>query len=79
MKLFYKLLSLVLLGFGVYVGILVLDASRGENVIFIIIGLIIGLGFIFMYGIRFIEELFRNGDSNTGFPDTFPPDDDGED
>ena len=79
MKLFYKLFSLVLLGFSVYVGIVVLDVSRGENVIFFLIGLIIGLGFIFTYGIRFIAELFRNGDSNTCFPDTFPPDDDGED
>ena len=78
MKLFYKLFSLVLLGFGVYVGILVLDASRGENIIFFLIGLIIGLGFIFMYGIRFIKELFGNGDGNSGFPDTFPPDDDEE-
>ncbi len=78
-----KLLSLVFLGFGVYVGIIALDVcifeSRGENVIFILIGLIIGLGFIFAYGIRFIKELFGNGDGKSGFPDTFPPDDDGED
>ena len=76
-------LSLVLYGFGVYVGILALDVcifeSRGENVILILIGLIIGLGFIILYGIRFIQELFGNGDSKTGYPDTYPPEDDGED
>lgn len=83
MDLFGKLFTLVLLGFGVYVGIIVLDACRGENFFFFLIGLVIGLGFILTYGFQFITELlgFEVGSAGrkTGVPDTFLSDDDGED